>query len=156
MKLDNTIAILLERFTPGPITIVCKANDSISDEFLAQNIASTDRTIGVRIPDSTVERDIAASTKYPIMTVAVREANGDTVQDYNRAVEIVAAGIEGTNWQGNWTGIESTSSWHFCHSTVIRVNQDAGIELLREGDIELGEIQEALKMMSGWAIQDWT
>jgi L-threonylcarbamoyladenylate synthase len=156
VHLNNTVAILLERFTPGPITIVCKALDSVSDEFLFQNIGSHDRTIGVRITDSSVERDIAASTVYPIMTVAVRERNGDTVRDYERAVEVVSGGIRRANWQGYWAGIESTTRFHFCHSTVVRVVADGTLELLREGDFAFDEIQHAVTQMSTWAIQDWT
>src|SRR5215510_7639463 len=72
VRMDEATAALLEHFTPGPITLVCKARDEVSDEFLQYVIGSPDRTIGVRIPDSRIERDIAACTEYLLMTVAVR------------------------------------------------------------------------------------
>jgi L-threonylcarbamoyladenylate synthase len=155
VEVDNTTALLLERFTPGPITIVCKAKDVVSKEFLARTIASADGTVGVRIADSYIERDVAASTKYPLMSVAVRDLNtGEAIQDFKQALEVVSLGIERLGGAG-WAAIEGDI---FCahHSTVVRVGGVDRVELLREGDIPFTWIQDAINGMSGWTIEDWT
>jgi L-threonylcarbamoyladenylate synthase len=155
VEMDNTTALLLERFTPGPITIVCKAKDDIPKEFLTHTIASADGTVGVRIPDSSIERDVAASTPYPLMSVAVRDLNtGEAIQDFKQALEVVSLDIERLGGAG-WAAIEGDI---FCglHSTVVRVGGVDKVKLLREGDISFEEILNAIKSISGWAIEDWT
>jgi L-threonylcarbamoyladenylate synthase len=155
VEMDNTTALLLERFTPGTITIVCKAKNDISKDFLVRTIASTDGTVGVRIPDSSIERDVAASTQYPLMSVAVRDLKtGEAIQDFKQALEVVGLGIERLGGAG-WAAIEG-DIFHGRHSTVVRVGGVDKVELLREGDTSFEEILGAINGMSGWAIEDWT
>lgn len=155
VKMDNTTAMLLERFTPGPITIVCKAKDDVSKEFLEHTIGSADRTIGVRIPDRWVERDVAGCTQYQLMTVAVRDfETGEAIQDFKRALEVVSQGTERLGGAG-WAAIEGDDFYAF-HSTVVRVGGSDKVELLREGDIPFADIRKAINTLSGWAVEDWT
>lgn len=154
IQMDNTTATLLDRFTPGPITIVCKARPDISKEVLLRTIGVTDGTIGVRIPDSSIERDIATSTQYPLMTIAVRDLERwEAVQDFNQALGIVAEGIDKVGGAG-WAAVEG-NEFYASHSTVVRVSGAGKVELLREGDISFADIQEAIKTLSGWAVEDW-
>lgn len=156
IKMNNTVALLLERFTPGPITIVCKAKDDLSREFLSHTIGSGDGTVGVRIPDSSIERDIAASTQYQLMTIAVRDPEtGEAIQNFGRAQEIVSLGIEKVEG-AKWAAIESHTIFHALHSTVVRVDGVGKVKLLREGDISFEEILDAVHNISGWAVEDWT
>jgi L-threonylcarbamoyladenylate synthase len=161
VEMNNTIAMLLERFTPGPITIVCKANADVPKEFTLHTIGSTDGTIGVRIPDSSIERDIAASTKYPLMSIAVRDIEtGEAIQDFKRAQDIVSLGIDKAGGAG-WAAIEGdperdSEAFHASHSTVIRVVGLNKVELIREGHIAFTDIQEAIKTLSTWAVSEWT
>ena len=153
VQMDNTTAMLLERFTPGPITVVSKAKPDISKEVLTRTIGVTDGTIGVRIPDSRIERDIAASTQYPLMTIAVRDLDtGEAIQEFDRALEIVSQGIDKVGGAG-WAAIEG-DEFYASHSTVVRVSGVGKVELLREGDISFADIQEAIKTLSGWAVED--
>jgi L-threonylcarbamoyladenylate synthase len=155
VKMDNTTAVLLERFTPGPITIVCKAKDDVSNEFLEHTIGSNDRTIGVRIPDSWVERDVAGCTQYQLMTVAVRDfETGEAIQNFKRALEVVSLGTERCGGVG-WAAIEG-DAFYAAHSTVIRVGGSDKLELLREGDILFADIREAINTLSGWAVEERT
>jgi L-threonylcarbamoyladenylate synthase len=139
VAVNAMIALLLERFTPGAITIVCKARDEIPDDFLMNTIGSSDRTIGVRIPDSHIEREIAASTQYPLMTVAVRET-GAEIRDFRQALEVVTHGTEKIGG-ADWAAIEGDAAFRDSHSTVIRVSSVDKIELIREGDIPFADIQ---------------
>ena len=155
VEVDNTTALLLEAFTPGPITLVCNAKANISPDFL-NAIGSPDRTIGVRIPDSRIERDVAACTQFPLMSVAVRDPEtGEAVQNFRRACQLVSSGIERYREVG-WGALEGDV---FCasHSTVVRMGGPEGVSLLRGGDISFEEILRVAnsKNPSGLSIEDW-
>ena len=153
VQMDESIAALLEQFTPGPITIVCKARDEVSDEFLEGVIGSPDRTIGVRIPDSRIERDIAACTEYLLMTVAVRDPDTDeAIQDFEKACEIVKMGGIADFKKLGWDAIEG-NQFYSSHSTVVRMGGVNGVQLLREGDIPFKHILDTLRNPSGWAVE---
>jgi L-threonylcarbamoyladenylate synthase len=153
VKMDNPTAVLLERYTPGPITIVCKAKDDVPREFLERTIGSVDRTIGVRIPDSRVERDVAGCTQYQLMTVAVRDfETGEAIQDFGRAIDIVKLGIVKHGSCG-WAAIEG-NNFYASHSTVVRVGGSEKVELLREGDTPFADIRDGINTLSGWAAED--
>jgi L-threonylcarbamoyladenylate synthase len=155
VEMNNTIAMLLERFTPGPITIVCKAKTNVPQEFLSRTVGSTDGTIGVRIPDSFIEREVTASTKYPLMTIAVRDfETGEAIQDFKKALDIISLGTDRAGGAG-WAAVEG-GPFYASHSTVIRVVDLNKVELIREGDIPFTDILEAIKTLSGWAVEDWT
>jgi L-threonylcarbamoyladenylate synthase len=158
IKVNEAIDLLLERFTPGPITIVCKAKEVVPEDFLLHTIGSSDRTIGVRIPDSSIERDIAASTEYLLMTVAVRDfETGEAIQDFERAQEIVSLGIDERLKGANWAAIEGDDDFHPFHSTVIRVSGVNKVDLLRKGDQDKAEeIVDFIKGVLGWTIVDMT
>lgn len=154
VKVGDTAALLFERFTPGPITIVCKAKNNVSKEFVEQALGSFDRTIGVRISDSFIEREVAACAYEPVMTVAVRDLRTkEPIQDFGKALEIVTSGIERLGDVG-WGAIEG-EAFYGLHSTVIRVGDSNKVELLREGDIPFDEILSATNSISRLAMKDW-
>jgi L-threonylcarbamoyladenylate synthase len=64
---------LLERFTPGPITVVRTASRLVPVAFTRELLGSLNHTIGVRIPDSTEERQVAELGSSVITTVPVRD-----------------------------------------------------------------------------------
>ncbi len=131
---------LLEAFTPGPITVICPVSaEPGRQRFAAQALGAPDLTIGVRIPDSSVERDVAACTPYPITTAAVRDAAGAIVQSFSQAVEILDTASDGLEHAG-WYAIEGTDRFRSKHSTVVRVSGPA-VELLRQGDIPFTDIK---------------
>lgn len=144
MAENAMVALLIKHFTPGPITIVCKAKDAVPEYFLRNTIGSLDRTIGVRIPDSLAERDIAAGTQFPLMTVAVRE-NEREVRDFQRALELVRLGTEKLGG-ADWAAIEANAVFRESHSTVIRVSGLDKVSLIREGEIPFAKIEEYINI----------
>ena len=134
---------LLEEFCPGPVTVVCKAAPhGIPAEFFGKTIASRNRTIGVRIPDSVVERDIAAATPYPVTTVAVRDlATDDVIASFENALDIIESRI-GLIDCPEWCAIEGDIRYGQ-HSTVVEVTGDGTrLRLIREGDIPFTRIRD--------------
>lgn len=134
---------LLEKFTPGPITVICSVtNRDTRLKKVGQVIRSKDNTIGIRIPDSQIEREVAGSTKYPITTVAVRDTNGKIVQDLDEAIEIVLMGIEKLNEPIEVGAIEG-DNFYKTHSTVVKVI-DGNIKLERKGEIPFDKIKSVI------------
>jgi len=156
VELNTVAAILLERFTPGPITVVCNANSRIPVEFTTETIGSKSRTIGVRIPDSIVERQVAACTSYLTTTAAVRNPkDGRIVQNFEEAVEIVTSGIPRIG-NPSWIAVEG-SGFYGKHSTVVHVNYNPeGLRLIREGEIPFEKVKGVMDTLPAWAFEDWT
>ena len=154
IDLDPVTAILLERFTPGPITVVCKANLNVPIDFTTHTIGSKGRTIGVRIPDSVVEREIAGCTRYLITTVAVRNPKtGRIVQDFGQALDIVGKGMHRLG-NTDWVAVEG-GEFYASHSTVVQITEDR-LKLLRQGDIPFDEIQAVSKTLPNWSLENWS
>lgn len=151
---DHVTLTLLEKFTPGPITIVCRAKMNVPEKFTTKTIGSNNRTIGVRIPDSVIERDIASCTNYLITTVAIRyPENNEVVQNFEHALEIVGNGIEKIE-NTYWDAIEG-GTFYSNHSTVVRVvDGPEKLKLIREGDINFNEIKALSNTISTWAYID--
>jgi L-threonylcarbamoyladenylate synthase len=143
--LNPVSSLLLERFTPGPITVICNSKPEVPVEITSQVVGSSDRTIGVRIPDSQIEREIASCTRYPITTVAVRDpVTNEAVRNFAQAMVIIQAGMARLN-DVAWVAAIEGEQFYANHSTVVRVPADAGQPvLLREGDIPWEELEAAV------------
>ncbi|MGI8328970.1 L-threonylcarbamoyladenylate synthase [Actinomadura scrupuli] len=146
--------MLLQSFCPGPITIVCPTNPKRIPAGFARNIAAPDQTIGVRIPDSIIERDVAGSTEYPVTTVAVRDGEGDGVRSFEQALEIVSRGMKRIDGPG-WFAIEG-ADFYERHSTVVRVAGPSDVRLLREGHIPFTVIQAAVRQLPAVDPEEWS
>lgn len=137
---------LLETFTPGPITVVCRASRLIPDEIVEEAWRSQNRTLGVRIPDSVEERQVAEAGGVPITTVAVRDLENRVdgiipgVTSFDRAMEIVRRGMDAIGGRP-WCAVEGEINSSGVTSTVVEVLDDSGMirmvrdELSREGEI---------------------
>jgi L-threonylcarbamoyladenylate synthase len=141
---DLIVDHLMERFCPGPITIVCKAKaPRVSTTFFDTSIASHDGTIGVRIPDSVVEREVAGCTNYPITTAAVRDLRtSEAVSDFSQALGIVSTGTDLVP-DATWCAIEGEMVYPK-HSTVVRVTMAGRLELIRAGHVPLEELERSV------------
>jgi len=142
----NTVADrLLERFTPGPITVVRPASRLVPADLTNKAFHSQNRTIGVRIPNSVEERQVAGATGNPVTTVAVRNLTSEApVTSFAEAVDIVRAGIA-TIGGAPWCAIEGEIRYQR-HSTVVEVLGDDGdYRLIRPGSIPEEEIRDCIE-----------
>lgn len=145
---DTVVECLLKGFCPGPITVICAAlhEERVLPVFwFEDSIKVMDRTIGVRIPDSVIERDVAACTEFPITTVAVRTSPGyqDPIQDFPTAYDTVSAGLNNIAPM-RWAAIEG-SDFYLHNSTIVRVPGVNGVvDHVRAGDIPLDAIMQRL------------
>jgi L-threonylcarbamoyladenylate synthase len=141
--------LVLEEYCPGPITVVCPASMQQPAQYFSEGMRAHDQTVGVRIPDSVVERDVAAATGFPISTVAVRsqDASKIALTSYDEALEVVENGVRligGTRWC-----VVQGDSFYPAHSTVVRVNPDGTVERIRDGDIRYGQVRDYVDTLAG-------
>lgn len=141
----NRIAeVLFERFTPGPITVVCRASRHIPAEVAEEAWRSQNRTIGVRIPNSAEEWQVAEAGRTPITTVAVRDlASNDPVTSFTRAVEIVQAGMKAIGG-APWCAIEGEIRYSDTSSVVEIIGEDGSCRWIRDGAIPESEIRACI------------
>ena len=133
---------ILERFCPGPVTVVCRASYDVPAQVCDHVLATKNRTLGFRVPNSAVERSVAATTSYPITTTAVIDPAGPRprpIVSFDEALAFVQARVGGTTFP-RWCAIEGSID-HDELSTVVRVTPDGRLELVRAGAIALGEIE---------------
>lgn len=141
---DNKVAdALLERFTPGPITVVRSASRRIPAEFTSKLLCSLNHTIGVRIPNSAEERQVAGVGSSPITTVPVlgEPVDGErpVVTSFDEAVRLIKQRTEEVG-SPRWCAIEGEFRYSK-RSTVVEVLGESGTHnILRKGFISPEDI----------------
>lgn len=117
---DNRIYKMMRKCLPGPYTFILKANHRVPKLFKNKK-----KTIGIRVPDNNIPREIVRLLGNPILTASLKDL--DTMEEnltdpelinemYHKHVDIVINGGIG--------GLEP--------STVIDCSNDE-IELVRQG-----------------------
>ncbi len=121
--LSNNIFKLMKRNLPGPFTFILEANNNVPKLFKANR-----KSIGIRIPDNNIIREIVKYLGNPILTTSLK-ADDEIIEyttdpeliyeDYQNLVDIVIDGGYGGN----------------IASTVIDCTTD-DLEVIRMGDVE--------------------
>lgn len=121
--LDNNIFKMMKRNLPGPFTFILEANNNVPKTLKANR-----KTIGIRIPDNNIIREIVRELGNPILTTSLKaddeilEYTTDPeliYEDYQNLVDVVIDGGYGGN----------------IASTVVDCSGD-DIEIIRMGSIE--------------------
>lgn len=151
----------IDQFCPGPITIVCKIKTEIADsKNTIEKILNTSGTIGVRIPDSPVERQISNELERPITTCAIRDSSNQIIQQFDEALDIVKSRINSAGLNIDLIAIRANFIKYTEHSTVASVNprlsNNYDIHIFREGAISSKLIKNCTKKISYRDIEDWT
>ena len=121
---------VIKKFMPGPITLILKKRDCIS------NLATASRdTVGVRIPDHAIALSILKSIDYPLATssanISGRANNSDIEDIINDLANYVDVFIKGN------------ISNNLLASTVVEIKNNE-INILREGIISEQDIKKIL------------
>lgn len=122
---------IINKFMPGPITLILKKKDCISD------LATASRdTVGVRIPDHFIALSILKSIDYPLATssanISGRSNNSDITDIINDLANYVDIFIKGN------------ISSNLLASTVAQI-KDNEINILRSGIISEYDIEEVIR-----------
>ncbi|MCX6301269.1 MAG: L-threonylcarbamoyladenylate synthase [Bacteroidia bacterium] len=79
---DNPVFKLLKRNLPGPFTFIVKANNQIPKMFKNKK-----KTVGIRIPDSSIVLEIVRELGRPIITTSVHDQ--DEIIEYTTDPELI-------------------------------------------------------------------
>lgn len=84
-RFDNSMFRILRDYTPGPFTFLFKAASTLPKVFKGRKV------VGIRIPDSSLDRQIILRTGYPLLTTSVH------LDDYDYTVnpDLIAEAYEG-------------------------------------------------------------
>jgi tRNA threonylcarbamoyl adenosine modification protein (Sua5/YciO/YrdC/YwlC family) len=149
----------IDKFCPGPITVVCVIKET-RDKIAISDLLHTSGTIGVRIPDSPVERQISIELGNPITTCAIRSDNNDIVRSYDDAIDIVRSRLSNLNENILLAAIQMKRIKYRDLSTVVSVQPSMAspytIHVFRPGVIEPEEITDAIRSLSFWDVEDMT
>ena len=122
--MSNSVFKIIKKNLPGPFTFILNANNNIPNFF-----RKSKKTIGIRIPDKNIVREIVRALGNPVLTTSVhaddevREYMTDPSLIYEKYINTVDAVID-----GGYGEIEA--------STVVDCSGDE-IEVIRHGVEEL-------------------
>ena len=120
MQFSNSTYKLLNRALPGPYTFILNANTSVPKLF-----KSNKKTIGIRIPDSKIARELVKELGNPLLSTSVRD--DDEIIEYITDPELIHEKYE--------NAVDLVIDGGFGHnhaSTVIDCTDEEPI-VLREG-----------------------
>lgn len=79
---DNTTYKIMKKNLPGPFTFVLTASQNVPKLFKSKK-----KTVGIRIPDNNIAREIVRELGNPIMTTSVHDE--DEIIDYTTDPELI-------------------------------------------------------------------
>lgn len=151
---------VIDQFCPGPITLVCKINHRRHDASKISQQLHTHGTVGVRIPDSPVERQVSIELDSPMTTCAVVDDNNSPITKYADAIDIVRAHLDTVSDEISLVSIEMRWLKYTERSTVVAVQAETTapykVRVYRPGVIELKEIEDTADRFGYWDIEGFT
>ena len=80
--ISNAVFKLIKKNLPGPFTFILEANNNVPKYFNGKK-----KTVGIRIPDNNIIRDIVAELGNPIVSTSIHD--DDEVLDYTVDPELI-------------------------------------------------------------------
>ncbi len=80
--IDNTVFRVLKKALPGPFTFIFNASN-----LVPKLISSNKRTVGIRIPDNNIPREIVKALGNPILTTSIKD--DDDILEYSTDPELI-------------------------------------------------------------------
>lgn len=80
--ISNSIFKLLKKNLPGPFTFILEANNNVPKYFKGKK-----KTVGIRIPDNNIIREIVAELGNPIMSTSIHDE--DEILEYTTDPELI-------------------------------------------------------------------
>lgn len=118
-QIDQPIFKLLKRALPGPYTFILEGNNSLPKVFKKK------KTVGIRIPDNTIARQIVKTLGNPIVSTSIYDE--DEIIEYTTDPELIFE-----KWQKIVDLVIDGGYGDNFASTVIDLTKD-NIEIIREG-----------------------
>jgi len=82
-SVDNRTFKMMKAYLPGPYTFILHASSSVPRSFKNNN-----KTVGIRIPDNNIIREIVRQLGHPILTTSLRDE--DEIIEYQTDPELIS------------------------------------------------------------------
>ncbi|RLD63503.1 MAG: threonylcarbamoyl-AMP synthase [Bacteroidetes bacterium] len=122
--LGNHVFKVMKRNLPGPFTFILEASNKVP-----KILKSKKKTVGIRVPDNNIIRDIVKELGNPILTTSIRD--DDDIVEYLTDPELIHEKYEGVADIVIDGGYGNTTA-----STIVDCTS-GDIEIIREGVQEL-------------------
>lgn len=130
VELSRTARLLIERFMPGPVTLILRRNPAIPDL-----VASGGDTVGVRIPDNPVALALLQEAGVPIVATSANLSGQPDPLDADAAMKQVGGFVD--------VSLDAGPSLLGHASTVVDATVDPP-RLLRRGALTIEQIREVI------------
>ena len=120
LAIDTPVFKVLKRNLPGPFTFILKANSQVPKLF-----KNNKKTVGIRIPDNNIIREIVKELGNPILTTSVYD--DDEIVEYTTDPELIYE-----NYSDKVDIVIDGGYGDNIPSTVVDCSDDS-IEIIREG-----------------------
>ncbi len=118
--ISNAVFKLMKKNLPGPFTFILEANNNVPKYFKGKK-----KTVGIRVPDNNIIRDIVAELGHPILSTSVHD--DDEILEYTTDPELIYE-----KYQDFADIVIDGGYGELVPSTIIDCSKDE-IEILREG-----------------------
>jgi len=81
-SIDTPIYRVMRKALPGPFTFILKANSKVPKIFQSKK-----RTVGIRIPDNNISKELIKELGNPIMTTSIHDE--DEILDYTTDPQLI-------------------------------------------------------------------
>jgi tRNA threonylcarbamoyl adenosine modification protein (Sua5/YciO/YrdC/YwlC family) len=123
-RIDRPTYKILNKNLPGPFTFILEASTQIPKLF-----ESNKKTVGIRIPNNNIIRQIVRELKQPIVTSSIHDE--DTLIEYSTDPSIILG-----NWEDKVDAVIDGGYGLNIPSTVVDLSQGE-IDIIRQGIGEL-------------------
>ncbi len=117
---SNSVFKLIKHYLPGPFTFILEANSNIPRLFRSKK-----KTIGIRIPNNSIIREIVKKLGNPVLTTSIHDE--DEILDYTTDPELIHE-----HYQNQVDLVVDGGYGHNQPSTVIDCSGDEPV-LIRQG-----------------------
>jgi tRNA threonylcarbamoyl adenosine modification protein (Sua5/YciO/YrdC/YwlC family) len=80
--IPNSVFKLMKKNLPGPFTFILEANNNVPKYFKGKK-----KTVGIRVPDNNIIRDIVAELGNPILSTSIHDE--DEILEYTTDPELI-------------------------------------------------------------------
>src|SRR6056297_3062576 len=80
--ISNSVFKLIKKNLPGPFTFILEANNNVPKYFKGKK-----KTVGIRIPDNNIIRDIVYELGNPILSTSIHDE--DEIREYTTDPELI-------------------------------------------------------------------
>lgn len=157
VHISNVNRHILIELTPGPMTLVAPVKTAFEERM--RPVANvTTNTLGVRLPDSIIERQVSQALGMPITTYAIR-FSGHLARYYADAHDYIATVLQDRDPEHaiEVIGVRGSSPQYHSHSTVVETlpRKQAGhiLNIIRDGDIDRERIEKIVRIIEGIEFQ---